>query len=208
VRIHFKEEQDFLVDYIFEKNGIADAVWIGAHIEAQGDKYKWMDNSELTYANWTDGSPSTVKDHCVKLIPEYRLQGKWMDVAFKKNNVVVCQKAPTLPMSTLQDLLLELQHGLKKTRNELSVANQKLFESNQNLEKTKKDLLEMKQNPLVPISFIYVQLPGEKSPTEVWLWMQWADVSATYAGAFFRVDGGGVWANAGGECAPPYRSGV
>ncbi len=41
-----------------------------------------------------------------------------------------------------------------------------------------------------PIGFIYVQLPNEKSPTEIWPWMTWNDVSSAYAGVFFRVSGG------------------
>ncbi len=43
-----------------------------------------------------------------------------------------------------------------------------------------------------PIGFIYVQLPNEKSPTEIWPWMTSNDVSSTYAGIFFRVTGGGA----------------
>ncbi len=52
-----------------------------------------------------------------------------------------------------------------------------------------KILFDVKKNP-VPIGFIYVQLPNEKSPTEIWPWMTWNDVSSAYAGVFFRVTGG------------------
>ncbi len=50
-------------------------------------------------------------------------------------------------------------------------------------------LLNTIKNPF-PIGFIYVQLPNEKSPTEIWPWMTWNDVSSAYAGVFFRVTGG------------------
>jgi hypothetical protein len=50
-------------------------------------------------------------------------------------------------------------------------------------------LLNTIKNPF-PIGFIYVQLPNEKSPTEIWPWMMWNDVSSAYAGVFFRVTGG------------------
>jgi hypothetical protein len=43
---------------------------------------------------------------------------------------------------------------------------------------------------IVPIGFIYVQLPNEKSPTEIWSWMTLNDMSSIYAGVFFRVTGG------------------
>jgi predicted nucleic acid-binding Zn-ribbon protein len=42
----------------------------------------------------------------------------------------------------------------------------------------------------VPISFIYVQLPNEESPAEIWSSLTWNDVSSAYAGVFFRVLGG------------------
>ena len=49
-------------------------------------------------------------------------------------------------------------------------------------------LLNTIKNPL-PIGFIYVQLPNEKSPTEIWPWMIWKDVTSEYAGLFFRAEG-------------------
>jgi hypothetical protein len=50
-------------------------------------------------------------------------------------------------------------------------------------------LLNTIKNPF-PIGFIYVQLPKEKSPTEIWSWMIWKDVTSDYAGLFFRAEGG------------------
>lgn len=44
-------------------------------------------------------------------------------------------------------------------------------------------------NP-VPVGFIYVRLPNEKSPLEIWPTMEWEDVSSDYAGLFFRAVGG------------------
>lgn len=44
------------------------------------------------------------------------------------------------------------------------------------------------QNP-VPPGFIYVQLPKEKSPLEIWPRLVWTDVSANYDSTFFRVVG-------------------
>jgi hypothetical protein len=57
------------------------------------------------------------------------------------------------------------------------------------LSQLQKILLNTIKNPF-PIGFIYVQLPNEKSPTEIWPWMIWNDVSSAYAGVFFRVIGG------------------
>jgi len=58
------------------------------------------------------------------------------------------------------------------------------------LSELRKVVNQNNNNNAVPIGFIYAQLPNEKSPTEIWPWMTWNDVSATYAGVFFRVMGG------------------
>ncbi len=56
------------------------------------------------------------------------------------------------------------------------------------LKKMQTLLVQTMQNP-VPLGFIYVQLPKEKSPQEIWPWMSWTDVSSTYDSVFFRVAG-------------------
>lgn len=42
----------------------------------------------------------------------------------------------------------------------------------------------------VPIGFIYVQLPKERLPSEIWPWLGWKDITSEYAGVFFRAEGG------------------
>lgn len=44
----------------------------------------------------------------------------------------------------------------------------------------------------IPVGFTYVQLPKDKPPQEIWPQLKWQDVSAAYAGVFFRVNGGGA----------------
>ncbi len=44
---------------------------------------------------------------------------------------------------------------------------------------------------LVPVGFIYVELPGQKDPRNLWPMVEWTDASPEYAGLFFRVLGGG-----------------
>lgn len=43
--------------------------------------------------------------------------------------------------------------------------------------------------PILPIGFIYVQLPNQTAPNETWNWMEWEDVTSQYAGLFFRAEG-------------------
>lgn len=47
-----------------------------------------------------------------------------------------------------------------------------------------------KKEPAVPIGFVYVQFPGEKSPQELFGCGTWQNVTAQFAGAFFRAEGG------------------
>ena len=35
-----------------------------------------------------------------------------------------------------------------------------------------------------------MQIPNEKSPNEIWPELKWLDISDSYAGVFFRVEGG------------------
>jgi hypothetical protein len=164
VTIHSKDEQDFLTNLLFKTHKVVDAVWIG--VKYSSNKFKWIDDSDLSFTYWVDASPSNTTDKaCVQIIAEGSSMGKWANEPCNKNNKVVCQKMQTWSLSRLQKTLLDAK---------------KKFE----------DSLEDIRKNQVPIGFIYVQLPNEKSPTEIWSWMTWNDVSSTYAGVFFRVSGG------------------
>lgn len=58
------------------------------------------------------------------------------------------------------------------------------------LSKMQSLLVQTMQNP-VPLGFIFVQLPNEKSPLDFWPWMIWTDISSSFNGVFFRVANGG-----------------
>jgi hypothetical protein len=52
------------------------------------------------------------------------------------------------------------------------------------------DLQDTFRNDLLPIGFEYDQKPSMKSPQDLWPWATWKDISADYAGCFFRAEGG------------------
>lgn len=52
-----------------------------------------------------------------------------------------------------------------------------------------KMVMSMISKQIIPTGFIYFQLPYQKPPTEIWPSLAWKDVSARYAGVFFRVRG-------------------
>ena len=54
----------------------------------------------------------------------------------------------------------------------------------------KQSLASVKKENMIPLGFIYVQLPKEKAPSTIWSSMVWTDVTSDYAGLFFRAGGG------------------
>lgn len=58
------------------------------------------------------------------------------------------------------------------------------------LEKVTEIVMKLQETPPIPLGFVYVQLPKEKAPGEVWPLVAWKDVSKEYAGVFFRAVGG------------------
>lgn len=50
-------------------------------------------------------------------------------------------------------------------------------------------IMNMLSTQMVPIGFIFLQLPYEKPPTEIWPSLTWENVNADYNGVFFRVLG-------------------
>lgn len=48
--------------------------------------------------------------------------------------------------------------------------------------------------PIAPIGFVYFQLPLQSDPSALYPNTTWTNISATYAGAFFRAEGGNATA--------------
>lgn len=45
---------------------------------------------------------------------------------------------------------------------------------------------------IVPIGFIYAQLPGQPEPSRQWPLVEWTEITEQYAGLFFRAAGEGA----------------
>ena len=57
------------------------------------------------------------------------------------------------------------------------------------LEHIQQSIIDLRQHT-VPIGFIYVQLPNQPEPTVLCPKMYWSNVTPSYAGLFFRAEGG------------------
>ena len=55
------------------------------------------------------------------------------------------------------------------------------------------------RNTAVPIGYLYTQLPGMSAPSDLWSWATWENVSETFAGSFFRSEGGNASAFGAGQ---------
>ena len=106
-------------------------------------------------------------------------EGKWDDQNCNKKDLVVCQKYQIWTPALIQQTLLKERKQLQDIQNQL---NSEIASLKDSVSKT------------IPVGFAYVQLPKEKAPQDIWPQFKWADVSATYAGVFFRVLGGGAGA--------------
>jgi len=61
------------------------------------------------------------------------------------------------------------------------------------------------QDIALPIGFIYTQLPGMTAPDTLWPWASWTNISSTFAGDFFRAEGGAASAFESGEQAHQFQ---
>ena len=127
-------------------------------------------------------------------------------------------------LSVTQNQLTVTQSDLTSTKNQLTTTQTELTATKTELTSTKAQLATLQSNPgellriikilaikifnlisLVPIGFLYVQLPDQPEPSALWPGVQWNEVTSEYAGLFFRAGGGGGAADFGveqGENAP------
>jgi hypothetical protein len=54
------------------------------------------------------------------------------------------------------------------------------------------------ETELYPAGYVYTQYPGQQPPAVLWPKFDWADITDSFAGSFFRAEGGGVLPFEGG----------
>ncbi len=118
----------------------------------------------LKYSNWKKDEPIYNTEYdCIEMVPDSNPPGKWVNKPRSVKNIVVCEKKQSWSQEKLLQSYIEFETKIEK-----------LF------------------NNLLPIGFIYVQLPNQDGPGKIWPGYKWTDVSSIYAGQFFRVVGGNV----------------
>ncbi|KAJ6647461.1 hypothetical protein Bhyg_02684, partial [Pseudolycoriella hygida] len=104
----------------------------------------------------------------------------------EQENFVLCEK---LQSSSKGDAFSIFDSKLQELITRLSEAEAEIKRLSQQLASSTSPPLPATAS--VPIGFVYTQLPGQGDPYEVWGYQStWSEITAEYAGLFFRVLGG------------------
>ena len=187
--IHSTDEQQFLNNLLTKYKNISNYVWIG--MSYINKSYKWLDGTDTNFTNWSEDSVRDGTDPCVEMSLTTESMGKWFDVSCKRPALVVCQKKQDINLNSLKDVIENLTQVLEKQNQEIKSLKTEHKESTKDMQDEINELKnELKMN-VIPIGFLYIQLPNQSSPIELWPKTSWSEVTQQYAGLFFRVEGGG-----------------
>ena len=98
-----------------------------------------------------------------------------------------------------QNELKNQQSLIEKQQNQLTNQQTQINSQKNELQNAKKDIVNQQNQfniqqqeieSLIPIGFLYTQLPEQSSPQQLWPSLQWTEVTQSYAGLFFRAAGG------------------
>ncbi|XP_054154855.1 uncharacterized protein LOC128953395 [Oppia nitens] len=198
--IHSAGEQDFMNQYLYVDNKLVDTIWLGGVVQGNNN-LTWLDNSPVSYTNWFQGRPQQQQQphqstiNCVEQQSEPTTLGKWYDIYCNKRNQVVCQLmlpklAPPIDDDTDNAKLLKMIQAIQLYTEKLQ---QQLLGLETNYQNINKQLAVVGVVTAVPVGFIYVQLPGQQLPSQLWPAesVKWQEITADYEGLFFRVLGAG-----------------
>ena len=77
----------------------------------------------------------------------------------------------------------------RKEKKELDDVKRRIPEFQKMIDSQKAEINILKSNS-VPKGFIYVQFNGQKEPSALWPNTYWSNISPSYPGPYFRVEGG------------------
>ena len=163
ITIESLNEQKFIENLVQKHNTLLDRVWIG--LEWNDNTFKWMDGSDVKYENRGEYSnyfrnKDMRVNRCFQMSTIGKNLGKWSDDYCGENYLMACQKKQASPSNFQIDLY------------------------------SQKSRLEFIEQSTIPIGFLYTQFPSQSSPQQLWPSLQWTEVTQSYAGLFFRAEGG------------------
>ena len=155
---------------VTNSNSLSENAWIGLKwINDWTRGFQWTDGSKVDYENWSKDSVRNGEVKCARMSLLKNDVGKWIDESCKKTALVVCQKKIVINFDILLNAILKLENDNSAIKSEQ----------------------KSQMNMLIPVGFVYTQLPDQPQPATLWPTFNWTDVTSTYAGLFFRAEGGG-----------------
>ena len=215
IEIQSQDEQNFINKFLLNVTKAFEEVWIG--LERDNSSYHWKYGEKPSYENWDQNSGKT-KD-CVAMSLLSTSLGKWRDEVCTRKLVVICQKKLLTKIvlrhdiDKQQEMINNLKNILKQSENNFKKLQETVNAQQETINKQKVILENFKKNQdetvdfqnkeinsmkldlnkidsIIPIGFIYTQLPQQSMPKELWPNMEWKEVTSEYAGLFFRAEGG------------------
>ncbi|CAG2168611.1 unnamed protein product, partial [Oppiella nova] len=164
IMIKDQSEQDFLTNILRQYNNMTNRVW------AKYSRY-------TIFRNFDDPSDESCGPaSCSMQISISTINfGKWYSEPTRRRGLIACDRpqewTPILLSTALENVT-------------------QLLNSQQNTIDKQQEMLEKLSDNTVPIGFIYIQLPNQSKPINLWPLTNWSDVTQEYSGLFFRVEGG------------------
>ena len=165
ITIASQKEQKFIEGFVRKFNGVSDNMWIG--LEWVNNGFKWMDGNDVKYENWDENAIKDGNSKCVQMSTIGSNIGQWMDDLCQKKYLIACQKKQA-----------------SKTVFEEQVKNLT------NIIESQQQRITSLEHSSLPIGFLYIQFPNQSPPHELWSSLNWTEVTKSYAGLFFRAEGG------------------
>lgn len=191
LKIQTAAEQAFVEKLFFGELRLFNPIWIDGHWDNFTDQFVTADDHRpLLFKNWAEGSPNRQEMRsCIQMLAEHHTEegnrGRWVNVRCQAKGVIVCQRLQSWPWEKFQEGLLRTEIEADLHRQKLKSVELALEEATTRHHKE----LEVAKNGLIPVGFIYVQLPKEAPPSEVWPSFTWKEISSSYSNVFFRVVG-------------------
>ena len=176
ITIRDNEEQEFINKLLKKYTNISMFAWIGR--KYNGKEYKWVDGMDSEFDNWSDEAVKEGEEPCAKMSLMKGMFGKWIDSTCKRRALIVCQRRPELSLSSLKDIIQNMSDIIERQQNSLEVTEKINNEQQAQI------------NSMIPLGFVYTQLPNQSAPQEIWPNMNWTEVTDEYSGLFFRAEGG------------------
>lgn len=165
VKIHSQEEQKFIEQIISKFNNETNFIWIGLQYNIEKHIFQWDDGTIIDFENWAKDAVKDGQDECARMSINGKDFGKWIDESCKKNALIVCEKKIINSFDILTEAIDKLESRINAINNQLL-------------------------SRIIPIGFIYAQLPNQNDPKIIWPQFKWREITNEYAGSFFRAEGG------------------